>query len=231
MRTIWLVRHGLPEFPEGERLCIGCRTNYPLSETGKKQAAAVAPFFEGKPIDNYYTSPLSRAVQTAIEFIPETAELNILEDAHEMDLGAWEGMSFTDICAKYPDMLRAAGIDPAQGFKIPEGAGIGPTSRPQEAANVRHMVECSILPDDAEYPEDAAQRMIGAIRQTKGNAVIACHAAVIGFTVCKLKGMPFTEYMTVNIPYCSVTQIEEADDGTLSVAAWGTVPEDVAPLL
>ena len=231
MRTIWLVRHGLPEFPAGERLCIGCRTNYPLSETGRNQAAGVAPFFEGKTVDNYYTSPLTRAVQTAIEFIPETAELQILEDAHELDLGAWEGMTFKAICEKYPHLLKAAGIDPKQGFKIPEGAGIGPTSSPQEAANVRHMVECSVLPDDAEEPEEAAGRLISAIKQTKGNAVIACHAAVIGFTVCKLMGKPFTEYMTVNIPYCSVTEVEEADDGSLSVKYYGLVPEDVKPFL
>ena len=83
----------------------------------------------------------------------------------------------------------------------------------------------------AEDPESAADRLISAIKQTKGNAVIACHAAVIGFTVCKLMHKPFTEYMTVNIPYCSVTEIEEADDGTLFVKNYGTVPEDVKPYL
>ena len=69
------------------------------------------------------------------------------------------------------------------------------------------------------------------LRQMCKQPVYACHAAVIGFTVCKLMGKPFTEYMTVNIPYCSVTEVEEADDGSLSVKYYGLVPEDVKPFL
>lgn len=231
MRTIWLVRHGLPEFPSGERLCIGCRTNYPLSDSGKKQAAAVAAFFENRTVDNYYTSPLARAVQTAVEFVPETSELKILDDAHELDLGAWEGMRFEDICSEYPELLLAAGINPEHGFSIREEAGALPSGSTQESLNVRHMVECEVLPEDAEKPEAAAARMESAIKQTEGNAVIVCHAAVIGFTVCKLMNRPFTEYMTVNIPYCSVTEIQEADDGTLTVCSYGTITGDTGSIL
>ena len=36
MRTIYLIRHGKPEFPDERKYCIG-RTDLPLSEEGRTQ--------------------------------------------------------------------------------------------------------------------------------------------------------------------------------------------------
>ena len=44
MRRIYLVRHGMPEFPGGEKCCIG-RTDLPLSEEGRGQMRALKERF------------------------------------------------------------------------------------------------------------------------------------------------------------------------------------------
>ena len=41
MKRIFLIRHGLPEFPEGQRQCVGS-TDIPLSTAGSAQAAEMA---------------------------------------------------------------------------------------------------------------------------------------------------------------------------------------------
>ena len=64
MRTIYLARHGKPEFPGGEKCCIG-RTDLPLSEEGRAQIAALADSFKGKEIERIYTSPLKRCAESA----------------------------------------------------------------------------------------------------------------------------------------------------------------------
>ena len=41
MKRVFLIRHGLPEFPGGQRQCIGS-TDIPLSAAGFAQAAEMA---------------------------------------------------------------------------------------------------------------------------------------------------------------------------------------------
>lgn len=44
MRTIYLIRHGKPEFPDERKYCIG-RTDLPLSEEGRTQIRALGETF------------------------------------------------------------------------------------------------------------------------------------------------------------------------------------------
>lgn len=58
-----LIRHGLPERVE---TADGTPADPPLSEIGHEQARRMANWLEATPIDKLYTSPMQRAVQTAI---------------------------------------------------------------------------------------------------------------------------------------------------------------------
>ena len=60
MRTIYMIRHGKPEFPDERKYCIG-RTDLPLSEEGRTQIRALGETFAGRRIEKIYTSPLSAA--------------------------------------------------------------------------------------------------------------------------------------------------------------------------
>jgi probable phosphoglycerate mutase len=61
--TISLVRHGHIENPD--RVFHGRLPGFPLSERGKKEAAAAAALLQDEPVVAIYTSPMLRARQTA----------------------------------------------------------------------------------------------------------------------------------------------------------------------
>lgn len=101
MKKVYLIRHGLPDFPGGKGMCIGT-TDIPMGETGLIQAAKMA----GKlpPVTMVFSSPLTRAVQTANTIgMPVT----VLDDLREMYAGEWDGLSFSQIRERYPELYAA----------------------------------------------------------------------------------------------------------------------------
>ena len=62
MKRIYLIRHGLPEFPDGRRQCIGS-TDLPLSGEGMLQASEMARALP--TVSAVFSSPLTRAMETA----------------------------------------------------------------------------------------------------------------------------------------------------------------------
>lgn len=104
MKKVYLIRHGLPDFPGGKRMCLG-RTDIPLGEEGKAQAKAAAEILP--PVTAVFSSPLSRAVQTA-EAIGKPI---ILEGLQERYAGDWEGLTFEEIRYRYPELYAARKTD------------------------------------------------------------------------------------------------------------------------
>lgn len=105
MKQIYLIRHGLPEFPEGRRQCIGS-TDLPLSEEGMLQASEMARALPG--VSAVFSSPLTRAVETARAIRSDFA---ILEGLRELDYGQWEGLTFPEIRRDYPELYAARASD------------------------------------------------------------------------------------------------------------------------
>ena len=66
MVTLTFVRHGKQEIPPGS-FTPGRWTDPPLSETGKRQAAAVSAALADEPVDAVLCSHLARAAETARE--------------------------------------------------------------------------------------------------------------------------------------------------------------------
>lgn len=64
MREIYLIRHGMPDFPGGARMCLG-RTDLPLGLRGRLQAALLGAEFAPRGITECFCSALSRSRQTA----------------------------------------------------------------------------------------------------------------------------------------------------------------------
>lgn len=106
MRKIYLVRHGLPDFPGGERLYLG-HTDLPISATGRMQALLAAKFFKEFDISTVFCSKLIRAVQTAKLF----GNAKIVEGLEEMNFGEWDGLSFKEISERWPDLYAAWSLD------------------------------------------------------------------------------------------------------------------------
>lgn len=105
MKRVYLIRHALPDFPGGKGMCIGT-TDIPLGEKGYAQAAEMAKMLP--PVTEVFSSPLSRAVQTAEAIgLPVT----VIDDLREMYAGEWDGLTFTQIRERYPDLYAARAND------------------------------------------------------------------------------------------------------------------------
>ena len=60
-KQIYLIRHALPDYPGGAKMCLGQKNDLPLSEKGLEQARRLGEFFSALPLEAVYTSPLLRA--------------------------------------------------------------------------------------------------------------------------------------------------------------------------
>jgi ribonuclease H / adenosylcobalamin/alpha-ribazole phosphatase len=102
-----LLRHGQTAL-SAERRFAG-RGDIPLTELGLEQAGAAAARLAGRGgIDLVLSSPLQRARQTA-QAVADAAGLPLAvdDDLAETDFGSWEGMSFGEVMASWPDEMTA----------------------------------------------------------------------------------------------------------------------------
>lgn len=96
MTSIYLVRHGQTAWNK-EEIFRG-RTDVPLDETGLKQAELAGQYFKGMEIHAIYSSPLSRAWQTAQKIAQiQTVKVEPLEGILDMSFGDWEGHAHQEI--------------------------------------------------------------------------------------------------------------------------------------
>ena len=102
-----LLRHGETTLSV-ERRFAG-RGDAPLTATGRRQAAAAAKRLAARGgIDLIVSSPLQRARRTA-EIVAEAtgAALKIDDDLVETDFGDWEGLTFAEASARWPEEVSA----------------------------------------------------------------------------------------------------------------------------
>lgn len=94
MTTLFLIRHA-ESVANAEKLLAG-RKDFPLSETGKIDASAIAKEFSAAiDVDLIWCSPLLRAQQTAAPFVLAcNAPLRLDDRLQEQHLGRFSGMSY-----------------------------------------------------------------------------------------------------------------------------------------
>ena len=105
MTRLWLIRHGEP--PEDIRhRCYGS-LDAGLSATGRAQMTQVAEFLKTEPVAAIYTSPRSRALESARILAADRAcPFEVVADLCEIDFGDFEGLPYDEIAARYPNLYR-----------------------------------------------------------------------------------------------------------------------------
>lgn len=102
-----LLRHGATAHSVDKR--FSGRNALPLSEVGEQQAKALAARASSfGDVAAVVSSPLLRTVQTA-EAVAAALGLPVTtnDDLAEVDFGRWEGLTFGEVQARYPDELAA----------------------------------------------------------------------------------------------------------------------------
>ena len=106
---LYLIRHGETDWNRQHR--IQGLTDIPLNDTGREQARATGRLLAGRGFDRVYSSPLSRARETATIIADELGlpAPDIIDALVERNYGDAEGLSFAEIDRRYPDRSTVAG--------------------------------------------------------------------------------------------------------------------------
>ncbi len=109
MTLLYLVRHGETDWNRTHR--IQGSTDIPLNDTGRDQAARAAGLLARRQWDGLYSSPLSRAVETATIIGAELGfgAPELLPDLVERNYGEAEGLTDRQIMRRYPGSTPVPG--------------------------------------------------------------------------------------------------------------------------
>lgn len=131
---VFLVRHGQTAWNK-ERRFLG-RSDVPLDSEGQAQAARVSAALSSVQLDHIYSSPLSRAWQTA-EAIAANRSLTIapVDGLTELDQGELEGRFGDALESDFPDFYTQWKADPTD-VRVPGGETLSECSARANAAFV-----------------------------------------------------------------------------------------------
>jgi broad specificity phosphatase PhoE len=105
MRVL-LLRHAETDWNR-ERRFQG-RRDVPLSAAGREQAESAARLLAATPLAAVWSSPLSRARETAtLIAAPHGLAVQVEEAFTEMDFGEWVGLTRDEVATRFPDALSA----------------------------------------------------------------------------------------------------------------------------
>lgn len=111
MMRLILVRHGETDW-NTQRRYQGW-SDSPLNDVGVRQADLLSARLAGEQVGAVYTSDLQRAMQTAQAIAMQHALPAIADPRlREMSFGGWEGLTYEEIRARWPDEMDAWLCDP-----------------------------------------------------------------------------------------------------------------------
>jgi len=122
MTFVYLVRHGETAWNK-EEIFRG-RTDISLNEIGFREAELVGEYLKGKDIHVIYSSPLSRARETARR-IAQVFNLKVqpLEGITDMSFGKWEGRPLKEVQIHDRELYRQW-IEQPHLLKLPGGESL-----------------------------------------------------------------------------------------------------------
>lgn len=119
---LYLIRHGETDW-NIERRCQGF-SDIELNATGRRQAGALARHLSSLKVEGFYSSTLKRAYETADTIAAyHGARVKAKDALRELNQGAFEGLTLTELVARHADFLDRWLRDPAD-VKLPGGESL-----------------------------------------------------------------------------------------------------------
>ncbi|MCX7981728.1 MAG: histidine phosphatase family protein [Syntrophales bacterium] len=177
---IILVRHGETPWNREER--VQGISDIELSEEGRDQARRLATALREKAFGSIYSSPLSRALETArIINIHHGLSIQVREELREMDQGVFEGMSFRELMEKEGEFLSRWIKDPAS-VTMPGGESLLDVQR-------------------------RAWPVVEEILERGENSLIVSHSFTLSTIICGMAGIPLSRFRRVSVSPASLSII------------------------
>jgi broad specificity phosphatase PhoE len=182
-----LVRHGETAWNR-ERRIQGGSSDVELNELGREQVERLALALKETKIDAIYSSPLKRALDTAIAIASHhQLAVQVEPDLREMEVGELEGVSIADLGAGISQFLlqwrQGQGLE-----KLPGGESV----------------------------VDLADRMWATVqsineKHQQETVVVVSHFFAVVATICKALGWPLTRLERIRVQTGSISIIEFGD--------------------
>ena len=172
MTEIYLVRHGQTQWNR-EEIFRGT-IDVPLNETGQREARLAAEALKDGPIRAVYSSPLTRAKETAEAIAGRHGlEVHILEGLSDLCFGEWQGISHKAVRERFADLYQQW-MDEPQTVTFPGGESL----------------------------EDVRSRGVKAVRDTvakhpEETIVMVSHRVVNRVLVCGLVGIDLSHFWQI----------------------------------
>ncbi len=186
MTSIYLVRHGQTAWNK-EEIFRG-RTDIPLDESGLKQADLVGQYFKGMEIHAIYSSPLSRALQTA-QKIAQFHNLKVqpLQGIIDMSFGKWQGRPHQEIRENDKETYRQWRDEPHL-VRLPGGEGL-------DDVRVRAMASLEEV-----------------IRNHPGKTlVLVSHRVICKVLICAILGLDNSHFWQITQDTTAINLIQHRD--------------------
>lgn len=196
-----LVRHGVTQHSIEHRFSGRDGVDPPLIPQGEEQARAVAEELANRGgADVLLTSPMKRARQTAgiIARRLGLGRAQVVPDFAEAGFGLWEGLTFAEVKARWPDELTAWLASPD--VSAPGG---------ESYAQLRDRV-------------DRARREVVAAHPGKRVLVVA-HVSPIKAMVQRVLEAPAVSAFRIELAPCSLTTLGWWADGGCTIYGVGEV--------
>lgn len=184
---LYLIRHG--ETEENQRGILAGSTDVPLNDTGRSQSLDLAKLVRTLPVDVIFSSPLQRAVETAILAFGKEARIITDSSLREFHFGEWEGLHFSDISKRYPELWKTW-IHDWENTSIPEAEAF--------AAFVQRVLSFS--------------RSILRDHQGQNLAIVSHGGWIRALLGHYLSGSAGTGYWKFKVENATVTEVEFAGD-------------------
>lgn len=193
MTTIYLIRHGQTDWNK-DKIFRG-RADVPLNEHGRREAEALARHLESVRVTACYSSPLSRAVETA-EIASRSHSLRVNLDAGiiDIDYGEWQGLAEAAVRKQFAETYRQWHEAPHR-VKFPGGESL---------AAVRRRARGSLNRIRSDNPG--------------GTVFVVAHRVVTKVVMCAALRLTNAAFWRIRQDNCAFNIIELSEDGAAVVS-------------
>jgi len=190
MVRLILTRHGETSW-NAKRRYQG-QTDVPLSDVGRRQAAALSRRLALREIHAIYVSDLQRAFETA-QIIAEPHGLSpvVAPCLREISFGDWEGLTYDEVQARDPENLAAwlstpVDVAPAHGETMS-----------QVAERVKPLLDT-------------------LVRDHQGQTVLwVTHGGLLRILLCLLLELPLRSHWKLRMDNTALSELEIYDNGAI----------------
>ncbi|MCY6488923.1 histidine phosphatase family protein [Leptolyngbya sp. GGD] len=190
-----LVRHGESSYNVEKRAQGHCDLST-LTEKGEIMATQVAKALKDLQFDAIYTSPLQRAKRTAeviFEGLDNPPALQVTDDLKEINVFLWEGMLFSEVQEKYPEMYDYWHTEPHKvRMTLPDGSELAP---------VQDLYEQAERFWRSTIPQHANQTLL-----------IVAHSGINRALINTAIGLEPADYQRFHISNCGITVLNFSGD-------------------